>query len=89
MIILIVILFLNATAPVVYAESSRETYFAQVLFEQVCLYKTPVNDNSTSNIIFEIPKTYFVELLDNTNEYFYFARYSTITGYVKKESCQA
>lgn len=89
MIILVLILFLNATTPVVYAENTTKTYYAQIMFEQVYLYKTPTNDNSTLNVYFEIPRTFFVELVDNANETFYFARYSNITGYVKKESVQA
>ena len=89
MIILIVILFLNATTPIVHAENSVKTYFAQIMFEQVYFYKAPINDDSTANVYFEIPKTYFVELLNNANENFYYAKYSTLTGYVKKESVQA
>jgi len=89
MIILILILFINTSIPVVYAENSSKTYFAQVMFEQVFLYRTPNNDNSSLNIYFEIPKTYFVELLDSENDDFYLAKYSSITGYVKKESVQA
>ena len=89
MIILVLILFLNATTPVVYAENTSETYYAQIMFEQVYLYKTPTNDNSTLNVYFEIPKTYFVELLENANESFYYAKYSNIFGYVKKASVQA
>ena len=88
MIILVLILFLNATTPIVFAENTK-TYFAQIMFEQVYIYKTPTNDNSISNIYFEIPKTYFVELLSNANENFYYAKYCNVTGYVKKESVQA
>ena len=88
MIFLLFIIFFNATAPTVYANNNI-TYYAQILFEQVYIYKSPVSDNSISNIYFEIPKTYFVELLDNANEDFYLAKYINITGYVKKESVQA
>lgn len=87
MIILVLILFLNATAPTVFADN--KSYFAQILFEQVYIYRTPNDDNSITNIFFEIPKTYFVELLDSVNQNFYLAKYLNITGYVKKESVQA
>ena len=88
MIILVLILFLNATTPTVYAENTK-TYFAQVMFDQVYIYKTPNNDNSINNVYFEIPKTYFVELLNNANDSFYYAQYCNVIGYVKKESVQA
>ena len=87
MIILVLILFFNSTTPCAYAEFSK-TYYAQILFDSVYLYKTPTND-SVANIYFELPKTYFVELLDNATQDFYLVRYINIKGYVKKESVQA
>jgi len=87
MIILILIMFLQSTNIQVYAVENQ-TYYARVLFEQVYLYKTPFEDNSYSNIFFELPKTYFVELVDVENN-FYKAKYLNFTGYVKKDSVQA
>ena len=87
MIILVLILFFEASNIQVYAVENQ-TYFARVLFEQVYLYKSPVEVHSYSNIFFELPKTYFVELVDVENN-FYKAKYLNFTGYVKKDSVQA
>ncbi|MBQ9795516.1 MAG: hypothetical protein IJW36_00955 [Clostridia bacterium] len=87
MVLLILSLIFNSyLAPVNAAES--KTYFAKVLFEQVYLYKSPVNNNEMNNIYFELPKTYFVELLSSHGT-FYEARYLNTIGYVKKDSVQA
>lgn len=87
MIILVLILFFEASNIQVFA-TETQTYFARVLFEQVYLYKSPIEDNSYSNIFFELPITYFVELVDVENN-FYKAKYLNFTGYVKKDSVQA
>ena len=87
MIILIFIILFNTTNYPVYAMEHPSCY-ARVLFEQVYLYRSNSNDNSINNIYFEIPKTYFVELLGVEGD-FYKARYSNFTGYVKKDSVQA
>ncbi len=88
MILLILILFFQTTTQIPVYAINKETVFARVLFEQVYLYKTPTDNNSLENIFFEIPKTYFVEILDIENN-FYFVRYSSFNGYVKKDSVQA
>ncbi len=92
MIILILILFFNSIniSPIrqVYALENNQTYFARVLFEQVYLYKSAEDNNSYSNIYFEIPRTYFVELLESEGNFFK-ARYKSFSGYVKKDSVQA
>ena len=87
MLILCFLLLFNINTFIVHA--SNETYFARVMYEQVYLYKSPVDDNSQANIMFELPKTYFVELTENCNNIFYKAIYQNITGYVKKDSVQA
>ncbi|MBO5954904.1 MAG: hypothetical protein J6Q13_02935 [Clostridia bacterium] len=87
MIILILILLFQSSSPAVYA-TNHQTYYAKVLFEQVYLYKSNNNDDSTENIYFELPKTYFVELVDISGD-FYKARYLNFTGFVKKDSVQA
>ncbi len=86
MILLLFVIFFNSF-PCVEA-SQPNTYYAKVLFEQVYLYKTPVEDNSINNLYFELPKTYFVELLNKSGD-FYYARYLNFKGYVKKDSVQA
>ena len=87
MILLILILIFQTSSPVVYA-LNNQIYFAKVLFEQVYLYKTPTNNNDVSNILFELPKTYFVQLEEASGE-FYKAKYLDTTGYVKKDCVQA
>lgn len=87
MILLILILFFQSTSVDIYAVQN-ETYFARVLFDQVYFYKTPTEDNYNDNILFELPKTYFVELT-NINGDFYEAKYLNFKGYVKKDSVQA
>jgi len=87
MLILILILFLQCQ-PIVVNAYETPTYYARILFEQVYLYKSPNLDNSSENIYFEVPKTYFVQLLSE-NDNFYEAKYQNFIGYVKKDSVQA
>ena len=87
MIILILLIYFQSSIPAVYA-SDTPTYYARILFEQVYLYKTPNEDNSLSNLYFELPKTYFVELIGKSGN-FYEAKYLNFVGYVKKDSVQA
>ena len=70
----------------VYAENE---YYARIMYEHVYLYRQANNDESVSNIYFELPKTYFVKLIDRAGDDFYCAEYNGITGYVKKNSVRA
>lgn len=87
MIILILLLIFQSLTPVVYA-SNEQTYFARIMFEQTYLYRTPTDNNDVSNIYFVLPKTYFVELIDEDGD-FYKVNYMDLTGYVKKQCVQA
>ena len=87
MIFLILILLFQST-PISVSATEEPIYFARVLFDQVYLYKNPINDESVSNIYFELPKTYFVELVDSCGD-FYEANYLNLKGYVKKDCVQA
>ncbi len=87
MFILILIILFQSNSLVVCA-TDNHSYYARVMFDQVYFYKTPNDDNSFSNVFFELPKTYFVELLDKNGD-FYKAKYMNFTGYVKKDSVQA
>lgn len=62
----------------VYAFSS--TYYAQVVSDNIKIYSSPDNLNP----IFNLPKTYFVELISKTDQYYY-ARYDDVYGYVLKQ----
>lgn len=86
--ILLILSILFQSQPISVSAFETETYFARVMFEQTYFYKTPNEDDSIKNIYFELPKTYFVELLSLTNN-FYEARYKDIIGYVKKDCVQA
>lgn len=68
--------------------TSTSSYYAQILFEQVYFFKEPTNNDDISNIYFELPKTYFVELLDKHEDY-YKVKYLDLIGYVKKDCVQA
>jgi len=87
MIILILCLILNNSITPVFALETP-TYYAKILYEQVYFFKSPIDDNSCANVYFELPCTYFVELIENANETFYKAKYLNLYGYVKKESVQ-
>lgn len=87
MILLILILIFQPSNINVFAANSQ-SYYARIMFDYVLLYKSPVEDNSIENTYFQLPKTYFVELVDEQGE-FYKARYLSTYGYVKKDSVQA
>lgn len=72
----------------VYAFENK-TYYARVMFDSVYLYKSTQDTNLSKNVYFELPKTYFVELLSSANEDFYEVRYMDLLGYVKKSCVQA
>lgn len=63
---------------------AQKTYYGRALTNGVFLYSSPNVLSDNSNAIFEIPTTYFVELLSDENELFYKARYIDVYGYVKK-----
>ena len=82
--ILFLIYFLlssNISTNIVFAKT---TYFGRALTTNVYLYSSPTIVEDKSNMIFEIPITYFVELLDDENELFYKAQYNGIYGFILK-----
>ena len=89
MCILILILILTQTAPLYVCASVNNSIFARIMFDQVYLYKNPIDLLDSSNVYFELPKTYFVELTDIAENNFYKVNYQNFSGYVKKESVQA
>lgn len=88
MLILILILFSIQNSFTISYASTYDTYFARVMYEDVYLYKTPVDITTYDNVIFVIPKTYFVELTEDANNDFFKANYLNFTGYVKKDQVQ-
>lgn len=65
--------------------SETPTYFARVLQDDVKLYKSPIDAEDFTNVMFVLPKTYFVQLLDNAGNDFFKAKYKNFYGYVKKD----
>lgn len=62
---------------------ASNTYYAQVPKGlKVCFFSAPLNNDES--IMFILPCTYFVELLKNANNDFYYARYNDVYGYVLK-----
>ncbi len=86
-IILIILMLFNTYTPTVFA--NNEQLYARVMQENTYLYRSPYNDDSIDNVYFELPKTYFVELISSPNKDFFEARYMDIIGYVKKDCVQA
>ena len=79
----------NSVPKVYVSASENKTYYAQVMFDETFLYRSDNLSEDCSNIFFELPKTYFVELTDFANNNFYKAKYLTFSGYVKKDRVQA
>ena len=76
-------LFVALSSTTYPACEASETYFAQIKRDGVYLYSSAINSPEYS--LFEIPQTYFVELLDDAGTIFYKARYMESTGYIKKD----
>ena len=60
---------------------TKTKYFAKIENSETYIYSLPNDKNE--NKLFEIPKSYFVELLSQYNETFYKAKYLDLTGYIK------
>lgn len=64
-----------------YAYSENFCY-ARVMTDDTYLYKTPTEDNELSNVMFILPKTYFVKATLTVGN-FAKVEYKDVTGYVK------
>lgn len=78
----------NSVSIPVYATSDTE-YYARIMYNDVYLYKNPVDIDDYSNVLFTLPRTYFVRLIENADNDFYKVNYLDFTGFVKKERVQA
>lgn len=63
---------------------SKQTYYAKVQSSGTYLYSTPIDE--TNFRMFEIPTSYFVLLMEDENDNFYYAKYGETFGYVLKDS---
>ena len=76
-------IFISSALNCFKAESfAQNSYYAKITNENVYFYSDPIEESE--KILFEIPNTYFVKLIDNANENFYYAIYKNVYGYVKK-----
>ena len=82
LILLVAILMVNVNTSIdVYAV--EQNFFAQIQTENVFLFE----DKGTKPL-FEIPNTFYVNLLEDENEGYYKARYMNVVGYVRANEIQ-
>ena len=62
--------------------------YAQINYSSVQLYRYPSENNDYSNKYFLLEPSYFVKLLERTNDYFYKVKVKDIVGYVKIEDVE-
>ena len=89
MITLLLIFLFSFNNSICVSAANEQTYYAQVMFDDVYFFKNPSSNTENENVYFKLHRTYFVELTDLVNNEFYKANYMGITGYVKKDSVQA
>ena len=59
-------------------------YYGRAVNGEVNFYKNPIS--SQENVLFKVPKSYFVKILGEENDMFYKAQYmNDILGYIKKD----
>lgn len=80
-LIFALLLTFSPASTTVHADEAN-TYYAKILSSSTYFYSSP-NDYDDARL-FIIPSSYFVLLLDNANEEFYYAKYADLYGYVKK-----
>ena len=67
-----------------YVLADEVCYYGRAVDGEVDFYKAPIS--SPENILFKVPKTYFVKILKQENDIFYKAQYmKDILGYIKKD----
>lgn len=67
-----------------YSFAETNSIFAKITSDNTFFYSLP--DENDANILFLLPRTYFVKLLSSEGENFYYAQYDDIFGYIKKSS---
>ena len=70
-----------------FSNASEKDYYGKIENENIYLYSSPESD--LSKALFQIPKSYFVKLLDDAGENFYYASYKNTFGYVNKKEVSA
>ncbi len=67
--------------------AQKESIYAKVENDGVYLYSNPKIDNESK--LFQLPNSYFVRLIENAGEDFYYCVYKDVYGYVKKSDVTA
>lgn len=63
--------------------AEEKTYYGRAINKDIAFYSSPIS--SDENILFFVPKTYFVKLISDENDIFYKVSYmNEIYGYIKK-----
>lgn len=87
--ILLAIMPLASHISIAQAKTALTSYiYARVDSDNVSLYKTPSVAES-DNVLFDLPKSYFVLLISNFSSDFYKAQYRDVVGFVLKDSVVA
>ena len=69
-----------------FANNDEESY-ARITDDEVFLYKILNEQNQPENILFKLPKSYFVILKEETEDFFY-VKFQDFCGYVQKDKLQ-
>ena len=67
--------------------SKNPSIYAKIESDSVFLYSNPKADNESK--LFQLPNSYFVRLIENSGEDFYYCAYKDIYGYVRKNEVTA
>lgn len=81
--LLVLSMFFSLLVPhLPFVAHAENVYYAKITNNDVCFYSTPSKNNLST--LFVIPQSYFVKLIDDENEDFYYAKYKDLYGYVLK-----
>ena len=80
---MLIIFFIPSINTGITSFAEAETYYAKVN-DNVYFYSSPIKSEEYK--LFEIPSSYYVLLLGNSNENFYRAKYSNLEGFVLKNT---
>lgn len=86
LVLCLLVLISNCCLPVYAGET--ETFYARIIQDDCNLYISPVDVDDYTNVLFVLPKTYFVQLIDNAGNDFFKVKYKSFFGYVKKDKVQ-
>ena len=81
--VLILFLGTNSSIPVM-AEENYTPYYYRIDSANCYLYRTAEDNQDVNNIWFLLPKTYFVQLIEDSDEQFFKVKYQNFIGYVFK-----